>query len=244
MADFGIPPVADKIINMKKTRCTTCARNLPIAQFPKHPEGSNCEHERETCRRCWHQWLESQVASKPFDQISCAQCSKLLGQGEVRALATPAVYERYLDSEFKATLSADPDFRWCIAPACKSGQVHSEGDIFRCVACAHKSCVNCNVAWHAGEGCEAFQARVKAQPEEEEASAKALKKIAKLCPGCARNIQKTGGCDHMTCRMCRAEFCWICYSDYKGTTGIWTVGNSAHKESCTYWRVNQSAATQ
>ncbi|KAK4540528.1 hypothetical protein LTR36_009166 [Oleoguttula mirabilis] len=232
--------IADTISKMKKTKCSSCDRSLPTTQFPKHPEGSSCEHGRETCRRCWHQWLEAQVNSKSFDQISCAQCSNTLGQGEIRALATPAVYQRYLDSEFKATMSADPDFRWCIAPSCTSGQIHSEGDIFRCVACRHKACSQCNAAWHEGEGCGAYMARVKAQPEEEEASAKALKKMAKLCPGCSRKIEKNGGCDHITCKVCRHEWCWRCLADYNGPAGIRKVGNSAHKGSCEYWRHNPS----
>lgn len=98
----------------------------------------------------------------------------------------------YLDASFKATMSALPDFRWCIATGCKSGQIHSEGDIFRCVQCSHKACVSCNVAWHQGETCAAYQARLIAQPEEEVESAKTIEKTAKLCPGCSRKIQKNG----------------------------------------------------
>lgn len=94
LAMLTLSALAVLTTKMKRTRCSTCDRNLPTAQFPKHPEGSKCEHERETCRRCWHQWLEAQVASKPFDQISCAQCNNILAQGEIRTLAMPAVYQR------------------------------------------------------------------------------------------------------------------------------------------------------
>lgn len=186
-------------VTMKRVTCTTCDRDLPSNQFPKTPDDSKCDHDRETCKRCWHQWLASQVDSKSYDQISCAQCTTILGQNEIRLLATPAVYEKYLDAEFKATMSADLNFRWCIASGCTSGQIHSEGDIFRCVSCGHKACVNCNVAWHAGETCEAFQSRLRMQPNEEEESAKALKKYSKICPGCNRKVQKNGGCDHIHC---------------------------------------------
>ncbi|KAK3664161.1 hypothetical protein LTR22_005126 [Elasticomyces elasticus] len=137
----------------KKQNCTTCDLSLPLAEFPRRPEGSTCKHMSETCRDCWREWLAQQVESKHFDQISCAQCSNVLGQNEIRTLATPAVYERYLDASFKATMSAMPDFRWCMAAECKSGQVHSEGDIFSCVQCNHKACVNCNTAWHVDETC-------------------------------------------------------------------------------------------
>lgn len=184
---------SDKIIEtMRRIVCTTCERDLPANQFPKQTEGSQCKHDRETCKKCWHQWLDVQVATKGSDQISCAACNVVLGQNEIRALATSAVYEKYLDAELKASLSIDPDFRWCISPTCKSGQIHSEGDIFRCSECGFKACVHCSVAWHEEETCTAYQARMTIQPKHEEDSAEALKKYAKLCPGCTRKLEKNG----------------------------------------------------
>lgn len=160
LSDTITPP------SMKRNTCTTCERELPLASFPKIPAGSECTHERETCRRCWHQWLEAQIKSKSFDQISCAQCKNILGQSQIRELATPAVYQKYLDSEFKTTLAEDADFRFCIANGCQSGQVHEGGNIFTCVSCKSKACVTCNASWHEDETCEVYQARVKKQPED------------------------------------------------------------------------------
>ena len=102
------------------------------------------------------------------------------------------VTRRYLDSEIKATLAVDEQLRWCIAPDCKSAQVHTGGDIFRCVVCAHRFCVNCNVDWHSDETCAVYQARIQAVNKHEEDSAKAVEKIAKLCPGkgCGRKLEK------------------------------------------------------
>ena len=67
----------------------------------------------------------------------------------------------YLDVELKATLSVDPEFRWCVAADCKSGQVHFEGDIFTCITCQQKSCIRCMVPWHAEETCEDYQGRMR-----------------------------------------------------------------------------------
>ncbi|KAK5683882.1 hypothetical protein LTS10_003745 [Elasticomyces elasticus] len=78
----------------KKQNCTTCDLSLPLAGFPRRPEGSTCKHLSETCQDCWREWLAQQVESKHFDQISCAQCSNVLGQNEIRTLAAPAVHER------------------------------------------------------------------------------------------------------------------------------------------------------
>jgi hypothetical protein len=70
---------------------------------------------------------------------------------------------RYLDAELKAALADSSDVIWCLSESCKSGQIHTEGDMFTCTACGFKSCVNCEVAWHGGETCENYQSRTKAE---------------------------------------------------------------------------------
>jgi ariadne-1 len=32
----------------------------------------------------------------------------------------------------------------------------------------------------------------------------------KKCPACNARIEKNHGCNHMHCKLCKHEFCWIC----------------------------------
>ena len=195
------------LITMKRITCTTCDRDLPVNQFPTHPD--TCDHPRETCKRRWHQWLASQLKSQQVDKIACAQCATVLDQRAFRTLAIPTVYEKYLDASLRIAVSADESFRYCINPSgCKSGQMHDINyNIFRCFACSHKACSQCNVAWHEGESCEAYQENMSVRHTEERASEEAVKKLSKLCPNakCNKKIEKDGGCDHMTCEFSTAH---------------------------------------
>ena len=85
-----------------------------------------------------------------------------------------------------------------------------EGNIFSCVECGFRICIIHENTWHEGETCEEYDYRLsgrkeKDQQRQEEASAAAISKFTKKCPGkkCGWNIEKNDGCDHMTCECVR-----------------------------------------
>jgi len=66
-----------------------------------------------------------------------------------------------------------------------------------CPYCEHEICLKCNRPWssHGKGGCD------QAKKAEDDLSKRAVKTMgAKPCPKCGMNIQKHGGCDHMTCK--------------------------------------------
>ena len=42
-----------------------------------------------------------------------------------------------------------------------------------------------------------------------------MSESTKKCPKCAVRIEKNQGCNHMNCRHCKFEFCWICLGEWK-----------------------------
>jgi len=162
-----------------------------------------------------------------------------------------------------ATFSKLPDFEWGTNAACKSGQIHDEGDvapIFTCKACSHKHCIECKRDWHPGFSCEDLRRELAKEEshaaerkrQEEEASEVEVQRVAKVSPQCGVNIQKSTGCDHMTCKLlsehidaalanvgilagsrCAHEFCYLCRCSYRD---IRSIGNHAHDQSCAHYR--------
>ena len=90
------------------------------------------------------------------------------------------------------------------------------------VTCAayHSTCMSCNEPAHVGVDCEQLvkwrEILSKRVGENDGVSVSEvadklwLAANTKQCPHCSASIEKNDGCNHMTCRKCRHEFCWIC----------------------------------
>ncbi|KAI1751232.1 hypothetical protein F4782DRAFT_199844 [Xylaria castorea] len=64
------------------------------------------------------------------------------------------------------------------------------------------------------------------------ASREEVRRTSKSCPKCRFDIEKTVGCDIMTCKHCRHAFCWQCFTPHYR---IDRAGNSAHRRDCKHW---------
>ncbi|KAJ4374123.1 hypothetical protein N0V83_002864 [Neocucurbitaria cava] len=181
----------------KETKeCIICTDTRSLHRFPNRPPTTQCTHEVDTCRRCLRKWIQSEFTTKIWNEINCPICSKRLQHSDMREFAPRDVFRRYDKLSTRAALEAIPNFRWCIAKGCKSGQVQPPGVVrFRCIACKKSHCVEHNVAWHKRETCKEYDYRTnkRYKKEEEVLSKKLILETTKKCPGCKRSIEKSYG---------------------------------------------------
>ncbi|RDI88617.1 hypothetical protein Vi05172_g1482 [Venturia inaequalis] len=241
LTDDSIPLVAWDLKHMSRISCKTetrecdiCAEDVGILAWPSRTT-STCTHEVHNCTDCIRNWIESRLDNNAWDNITCLEdgCEEIYQAADIQLHATAEQNEKYERLSTRAALAQDPNFHWCIGPECENGQIHdgSGGDIFQCATCGYRSCAKCERPWHPEETCEQYTARLDAVDGNEAASAAFISTNTKECPSCKSRIQKAGGCDHMTCRKCRNQFCWICSVDYRE---IHRQGNTAHAPTCQY----------
>lgn len=82
--------------------------------------------------------------------------------------------------------------------------------IMNCASCHKEYCFMHSNA-HMGMTCKEYERKNKKEFKKN----MAVVKDAKICPGCGAVVQKSYGCNHMTC-ICGKEFCYICGADVTG----------------------------
>jgi hypothetical protein len=160
----------------------------------------------------------------------CPDCKTEVTIEDVRFLCdydTVAKYERFV---VIASLKADPNIRWCPSPNCANGiKVGNPPPAWlSCNLCKFEFCYSCLQPKHEGAECsKAALAALAARKEEDDKALESFKKWAeehqarvKPCPVCHSFIEKTEGCNHMTCGniSCKHQFCWLCLGDYDNGT--------------------------
>jgi IBR domain, a half RING-finger domain len=211
----------DLIVTISRT-CVLCTEQFMLGQFPRCIT-DRCTHSVNTCISCVRAWIASRLDNNVTDNIFCTECSEILHRDEIKSLVTIAEWKRLEECEKLAYLATQPNFFWCLAPYCKSGQIHvtPENPIFQCGGCHYLQCIRCSVAWHGDETCNQYQYRVSGakKADEERATLKLMARTAKQCPNCKMNYERTAGCDHITCKVCKHEFCYVCSAAWGNRCG-------------------------
>ncbi|THY85706.1 hypothetical protein D6C92_08777 [Aureobasidium pullulans] len=134
-----------------------------------------------------------------FGRARHPQCAVLLGYEEVKNTTNAENFTKYDEAAFRAAVSADPEFRYCMSTTCKSGQCHPAGidePTFCCRECGHNHCVSCEANWHEGLTCAQYQDTLQRAQEEEESQ----QEVAKSSTFVGSKLKTSRG----TSSLCRA----------------------------------------
>ncbi|RKP32796.1 hypothetical protein METBISCDRAFT_25367 [Metschnikowia bicuspidata] len=136
-------------------------------------------------------------------------------------------------------------FRWCPAHDCnevielESAEDYRDVDYKTCsqlkkvpiVLCnkSHEFCFNCQYENHLPLPCE-LASRWITKCSDDSETLNWLQVNTQSCPKCHALIEKNGGCNHITCKKCAHEFCWICFGDWTlHKSNNWVCSRYDHK---------------
>lgn len=97
--------------------------------------------------------------------------------------------------------------------------------MIKCETCDLEWCFKCQAPWHEGVSCRTYQ---KGDRNFQKWTKSRNNNVANCqkCPTCRVFIQRSAGCNHMTCNRCYTEFCYNCGDrflilDHDSTLNAW-----------------------
>ena len=203
--------------------CSNCLLEQRIDVFEKVYSNDCLHNQRKICDECLYNYIKCTLENGINNIIYCPElnCSVRFNFENIRSILSIknnfALIEKYDRQLTHKYLEENKEFVWCAHNGCGSGQFHDTGlhsnQMFICIKCHQRTCAHHRVIWHIGMTCQQYdQLNILSNDSKTQVW---LKKNSKKCPKCRSHIQKISGCDHMTCRKCKYEFCWLCFVDYR-----------------------------
>lgn len=157
------------------------------------------------CHPCIISYIDYSITNNNLKiPCPCSSCNEILSELDILLFIPKETLMKHKKIIEYQLLAQDPTVKFCITPNCEGiikGSLSEDPHKF-CSVCNLEMCFNCGKIWHISKTCEEI--------ENEEYNNWELGKNVKRCPNCRYKIEKSEGCDHMTCVMCKSEFCWKC----------------------------------
>ncbi|KAK6210021.1 hypothetical protein QIS74_11605 [Colletotrichum tabaci] len=195
------------------------------------PLTTRCGHVY--CRDCFENFCRSADSGDAGSDLRCladeGSCDTVFDLPELQEHLPSLAFEEVLASSAKSYIAKRPGaFRYC--PTADCGLVYRAAPadrpgVFACPGCGQSVCTACHHP-HAGQSCAEYRYAAFGC-EEAFDRAKAGLGI-KDCPRCKTSIQKSSGCNHMTCGGCGAHICWVCLDTFANGQACYSHMNRKH----------------
>lgn len=222
--------------------CIVCFE--PASAVPTFHAG--CGHGM--CVTCWQEYARvamedrqrwTDTNGRTAATICCAMpgCIMPAPDALLRRALTTTAFAALLELRADAIVHKDTSLAYCPKSTC-SAVVRTTSiappDKYKCSpctepcaeatcsACGSHWCPSCGEAPHWPASCaerRIFFATYGDQVRDAPTRPMDQSGQVKMCPSCCIPIEKAGGCSHMRCTKCRADFCWTCGQHNGGRGG-------------------------
>ncbi|KAK1922146.1 hypothetical protein DB88DRAFT_383864 [Papiliotrema laurentii] len=199
--------------------CPVCCMDYDSSMVADETFSLGCGHR--FCKACWQEYLTSKIKTEAESaRIQCMEngCGRIVREEVVEDMLPEPVCKRYRKLLNEAYVADSANLRWCPHPECENVIECSQAPprmlsqlvpTVRC-NCGRELCFGCGyAASHRPVLCKVVRQWEKKCADDSETS-NWLQANTKECTKCQSTIEKNGGCNHMTCKKCKWEFCWVC----------------------------------
>ncbi|CAD8143786.1 unnamed protein product [Paramecium octaurelia] len=172
----------------QSTQCSICLENVQQDKYAL----TACQHIYH--KQCLANLIEASYEF-PF-KCPNLQCREEILRDDLESIVSNQVMDRIEKIAFNQYLLQNPNVFQCPTENCK-GIYEIEGPIQVCMICQNLFCTRCRRLYH--EGVCGEQSFINAAQEAR----------YRQCSQCQRWIEKTAGCNHITCK-CGFQFCYLC----------------------------------
>uniref|UniRef100_A0A3Q3G9X8 E3 ubiquitin-protein ligase parkin n=1 Tax=Labrus bergylta TaxID=56723 RepID=A0A3Q3G9X8_9LABR len=231
-------PTSDEDISVALDLIMTNSRDVPCIACTEIMDMVlvfQCLERHVICLDCFHRYCQTRLNERQFVchpvigySLPCAAgcIDSLVKELHHFRILGDDQYERYLQYGAEECLQEIGGLM-CPSPGCGAGLVPLEGsrrvECDRQLGCGFVFCKDCREVYHEGvchaepvpppgEASQGFVVEEEAslRGRWDRASLLLVQESTKRCPKCSVPVERNGGCMHMQCPLCKAEWCWLC----------------------------------
>ncbi|KAI9816582.1 MAG: hypothetical protein M1827_001714 [Pycnora praestabilis] len=205
------------------------------------------------CVDCYRQYLAQKIKDEgEAARIQCPMdgCNRIVDSKSLDLLVAADLKDRYQILLTRTYVDDKENLKWCPSPNCEYAIdcAVKKRDLTKTVpsvhcSCGHDFCFGCTLNDHQPAPCSLVKKWMK-KCEDDSETANWISANTKECPKCGSTIEKNGGCNHMTCRKCKHEFCWMCMGLWSEHGTSWYNCNRFEEKSGSEARDNQAKSRQ
>ncbi|KAI8814532.1 hypothetical protein BJ742DRAFT_746543 [Cladochytrium replicatum] len=207
------------------------------------------------CRDCYSHYLNQKIGEEGESRrIQCMMngCKVIVDENTIGLLASPQVNQKYHRLLVRTYVDDNEFYRWCPAPGCEYA-INAPGipqsglrevvPTVKC-KCGTTFCFGCGLSFdHQPAICEITKKWLQKNADDSE-TANWIHANTKECTKCGSTIEKNGGCNHMTCKKCAYEFCWVCMGPWQEHGTSWYNCNRFDEKTSVDARDTQAKSRQ